>query len=201
VVGQVGSLIKYFTVPTGIINGVVQDWRTVFHTGANKLNDCEWIPLLRLQTINSLLRIADKHTLMANWDMGGVFLNFNLHPYTVQFACFNIEALDFTSKECPHQWMCWTHNLMGFKVPPYNSVRICLVAEEIIWGIVMTRITHFSGLIFVSTCLAPRTTSLPRHGYRSSRRMNCWPATLYASLMTSGWLPLAASASSRQDML
>jgi hypothetical protein len=29
--GKISSLIKYFAVPKGIIDNVVQDWRTVFH--------------------------------------------------------------------------------------------------------------------------------------------------------------------------
>jgi hypothetical protein len=37
--GQIKSLIKYFVVPKGILDGVVQDWRVVFHDGVNKLND------------------------------------------------------------------------------------------------------------------------------------------------------------------
>jgi hypothetical protein len=31
--GKIRSLIKYFAVPKGIIDNVVQDWRTVFHAG------------------------------------------------------------------------------------------------------------------------------------------------------------------------
>ncbi len=33
--GTIKSLIKYFAVPKG-----TDDWRKVFHAGANKLNDC-----------------------------------------------------------------------------------------------------------------------------------------------------------------
>jgi hypothetical protein len=102
VVGQIGSLIKYFAIPKRIINGVVQDWRAVFHVGANKLKDCVWTPLFSLPTINSLLQIINEHTLIADQDMGEMFLNFNLHPNTVRFACINVRLLDFTSKECPH---------------------------------------------------------------------------------------------------
>jgi hypothetical protein len=42
--GQISSLIKYFAVPKGIINSKVQNWRTVFHAGANELNDVVWVP-------------------------------------------------------------------------------------------------------------------------------------------------------------
>ncbi len=70
---------------------------------------------------------------MANRDMGEMFLNFNLHPDTVKYACIDIGPL-FTPKECPNCWMCWTPNLMGFKALPYNSVCMYLVTEEIIQG-------------------------------------------------------------------
>ena len=85
--------IKYFAVSKGIINGVVQNWRTVFHPG-NKLNKCVWTPLFILPSLNSLLRIVDERTVMVNRDMGEMFLNFNLHTETVPFACINIGPLD-----------------------------------------------------------------------------------------------------------
>jgi hypothetical protein len=75
VTGQVGLLIKYLPDPKGIINGVMQDWKTVFHAGTNKLNNCIWMPLFSLPTLNSLLHIVDEDTLMADRDMGEMFLN------------------------------------------------------------------------------------------------------------------------------
>ena len=106
--GQVRSLIKYFAVPKGIIDGIVQDWRTVFHAGANNLNDCVQTPSFSLPSLNSLLRIVDEMTLMLDRDMGKIFLNFNLHPETLPFACINVGPLELTPAECPHRWMCWT---------------------------------------------------------------------------------------------
>jgi hypothetical protein len=44
--GQVKSLIKYFAVPKGVLDGVIQDWRVVSHAGANKLNDLVWAPVV-----------------------------------------------------------------------------------------------------------------------------------------------------------
>ena len=44
-VGRIESLIKYFAIPKGVIEGVVQDWRIVFDAGANELNECVWAPL------------------------------------------------------------------------------------------------------------------------------------------------------------
>jgi hypothetical protein len=33
--GEVKSLIKYFAVSKGVLDNVVQDWRVIFHAGAN----------------------------------------------------------------------------------------------------------------------------------------------------------------------
>jgi hypothetical protein len=49
------SVIKYFAVPKGIVDKVVQDWRVVFHAGANKLNDAVFVPSFSLPTVNLLL--------------------------------------------------------------------------------------------------------------------------------------------------
>jgi hypothetical protein len=36
------------------------------------------------------------------------------------------------SDECKHWWMEWNRTLMGLRASPYNSIRMYLVAEEII---------------------------------------------------------------------
>jgi hypothetical protein len=105
--GRVRSLIKYFAVPKEIIGGIVQDWRTVFHAGANKLNGCVHTPPFSLPSLNSL-RIVNETTLMLDHDMGKMFLNFNLHPKTVPFVCIVVDPLELTPVECPHVWMSWT---------------------------------------------------------------------------------------------
>ena len=33
------SVISYFGVPKGVIDGIIQDWRIVYHAGANGLNE------------------------------------------------------------------------------------------------------------------------------------------------------------------
>jgi hypothetical protein len=131
--GQIGSVIKFIAVPKEIINRVIQDWRTVFHAGANKLNVCMWTLSFSLLTIDSLLQIVDEHTLMADRDMGEMFLNFNLNPDTVKFACIDIVPLKIPKEDYPHRWMCWTCNLMGLKASPYSLVRMYFVTGEIIW--------------------------------------------------------------------
>ncbi len=63
--GPIRSLIMYFAVPKGL-----QDWRIVFHVGANQLNDCIWAPSFCLPMVNLLLRIVDEETLMLDMDVG-----------------------------------------------------------------------------------------------------------------------------------
>jgi hypothetical protein len=122
--GKILSLINYFAVIKGIINNVVMDWHIVFHAGANKLNDCVWTPSFSLPTLNSLLRLVDEDTLMADRDMGEMFLNFQLHSKTVRFMGIDLGPLDFMPDECSHRWMCWQRNLMGFRGSPYNLVKM-----------------------------------------------------------------------------
>jgi len=80
----------------------VMDWRIVFHAGANKLNNCVWMPSFSLPTLNLLLRLVDKDTLMADWDMGEMFLNVQLHSNTVRFTGIDLGPLDFTPDKCSH---------------------------------------------------------------------------------------------------
>ena len=61
---QTQSLIKYFAVPKGVVEEGALDWRIVYQVGANKLNDVVWAPSFSLQTVNLLLRVVDKETLM-----------------------------------------------------------------------------------------------------------------------------------------
>jgi len=58
---RVRSLIKYFAVPKG-----PKDWRILFDTGANKLNDAVWVPSFFLPTVNVLVRIVDEGSLMSD---------------------------------------------------------------------------------------------------------------------------------------
>ena len=40
---KIQSLIRYFAVPKGVVDDVVQDWHIVFHAGANELNNVVWL--------------------------------------------------------------------------------------------------------------------------------------------------------------
>ena len=123
------SSIKYFAVPKGDT-----DWRVVFHAGANKLNDCVYTPSFFLPTVNSLLGLVDRQSLMSDRDIGEMFHNFQLHPNTVSFTAIDLAPLDLCKKEFPERWVRWDRTLMGFKSSPYNCVRMFLIAEEIIRG-------------------------------------------------------------------
>ncbi len=105
---KIKSLIKYFAVPKGVLDDVVQDWRIVFHAGANKLNDSVWAPSFSLPTMNSLLWIVDSNSIMEDRDIGEMFLNFQLDPRAMQFAAIDLEPLKYSTEECGHRWMSWT---------------------------------------------------------------------------------------------
>jgi hypothetical protein len=60
------SVIKYFAVPKGVVEGVAQDWRIVFHAGANKLNDAVFVPSFSLPSVNSLLWRVDSKSFMSD---------------------------------------------------------------------------------------------------------------------------------------
>jgi hypothetical protein len=132
--GRIRSVIKYFAVPKGVLEDVVQDWRVVFHAGANKLNDCVWAPPFSLPSTSSLLCILDSNSLQQDKDMGEMFLNFQLDPKIQQFAAIDILPLEIPTTECEHRWLCWNRMLMGFRAPPYNAIKVYLIAEEIIRG-------------------------------------------------------------------
>jgi hypothetical protein len=71
---------------------------------------------------------------MEDHDIGEMFLNFNLHPLVQRFAAIDLSPLELSKRTFPHQHMCWTRNLMGFKPSPYNLVRTYLVAKDVIRG-------------------------------------------------------------------
>lgn len=71
------SVIKYFAVPKGRLDGVVQDWRIVFDAGANDLNDAVFVPSFSLPNTNSLLRLVSSKTMMSDRDLSEMFHRFS----------------------------------------------------------------------------------------------------------------------------
>ena len=58
------SVISYFGVPKGVIDGIIQDWRIVYYAGDNGLNDSVWVPSFWLPGVASLVRILDLTSVM-----------------------------------------------------------------------------------------------------------------------------------------
>lgn len=131
---KLNSAIKYFAVPKRVLDGVVQDWRIVYHAGANGLNDSVWAPSFWLPNVESLLRLVDETSFMEDRDVGEMFLNFELHHSVRKFTGVDLKPLGFSMEECPPRWVWWTKNLMGFRSSPYNSVKMYSIAEEVIRG-------------------------------------------------------------------
>ena len=125
---ELKSLIKYFAVPKG-----EDDIRIVYDATANKLNECIWVPSFWLPTLDSLVRSLDRHSWMADRDIGDMFLNFQLHPSVIPYTGVDLKPM-YEKGESGPRWAFWDRNLMGFTSSPYNSIKMSLVAEEICKG-------------------------------------------------------------------
>ena len=86
-----------------MLDGIIQDWRIVYHAGANGLNDKVWVPSFWLPGINSLIRILGLSSVMEDRDIGEMFLNFELHPAVRKFAGVDVGPLNFSKEECAHR--------------------------------------------------------------------------------------------------
>jgi hypothetical protein len=126
------SLIKYFNVPKG-----EKDVRIVYDATASGLNNAVWAPPFWLPTIDSLVRALDGDVWMTDQeDIGDMFLNFPLHESAWPFAGVDIQPI-FTEEEVSmkkKRWYHWVRNAMGFSPSPYNSIKMALIAEEVIRG-------------------------------------------------------------------
>ena len=79
--------------------------------------------------------MLDSTSLMEDQDIGEMFLNFELHPSLRKFAGVDVGPLVFDRDITDgKRWFCWTKNLMGFRPSPYNSVKMYMIAEEVIRG-------------------------------------------------------------------
>ena len=125
------SLICYFGVPRGDSNV-----RMVYDATANRLNDAVWVPSFWLPTSESLLRGLGSDSWMSDRDIGDMFLNFQLHHSAIPFTGVDLGPLYDNKKEldAKRQYAHWDRNLMGFKSSPYNSIKMALIAEEVIKG-------------------------------------------------------------------
>jgi hypothetical protein len=66
--GLVESLTAFFAVTKG-----EDDIRLVYNGSASGLNLCIWVPQFFLPTLRTHLRAVDKHTYMADVDIGKMF--------------------------------------------------------------------------------------------------------------------------------
>lgn len=126
---DIKSLIKYFAVPKGD-----KDIRMVYDATASGLNEAVWTPSFWLPTIESLVRSLDSNSWMTDRDIGDMFLNFPLHESVRPYAGVDIKPI-LTAQEAKRwRWYQWVRNAMGFSPSPYNSVKMALVAEEVMKG-------------------------------------------------------------------
>ena len=130
------SLIKYFAVPKG-----EDDIRMVYDATANGLNDAVWSPSFWLPTVESMLRAVTPTSFILDRDMGEQFHNFPLHPSVWPYTGLDLGPIfDDDEEEDDHstvkkrRWYHWVRCLMGFKPSPYNSVKMTLIAEEMVRG-------------------------------------------------------------------
>jgi hypothetical protein len=123
---KVKSLIKYFAVPKR-----EDDIWLVYNATVNRLNECVWVPMFWLPTIDRLVRALDKDSWMTNRDVGDMFLNFQLHESVIPFTGVNLLSLYESGDEPRPRWAVCNRNLMGFAALPYFSIRMALVAEEV----------------------------------------------------------------------
>jgi hypothetical protein len=127
---KVRSLINYFALPKG---GEDDIW-LVYNATTTHLNKCVWAPTFWLLTIDTLLRAFDKDSWMTGWDVGDMFLNFQLHESVVPFTGVYLSSLYESGDETGPRWAVWDRNLMGFAASPCSSIRTALLVEEVCRG-------------------------------------------------------------------
>ena len=80
------------------------------------------------------MRMLDLTSVMGDRDIGEMLLNFELHPQVMKYVGVDLAPLKFTKEECAHRWLQWCKTPMGFTSSPYNTVKVNLIAEEVIRG-------------------------------------------------------------------
>jgi hypothetical protein len=104
--GLVRSLIEFFEVPKGLT-----DIWMVYNGTKSGLNEMLWAPWFPLPTVESLLRSVEPGTLVADNEVGEMFLNFILHE-DIQSLC-GVDLTKYFPREIPSGtkvlWERWTH--------------------------------------------------------------------------------------------
>lgn len=81
-----------------------------------------------------MVRALSSSSWMVDRDIGDMFLNFQLHELAWCYAGVDIKPI-MTKEELSMKKACWYHwvwNAMGFAPSPYNSIKMALIAEEVI---------------------------------------------------------------------
>ena len=136
---QATSDVDYFAVPkvTGP-NGEVLDVRVVFNGTSSGLNDAIWAPSFWLPTADTALRKLQHSSMMIDFDLGEMFLNFFLPVSLRRFAGVRMEGIEsFLRSAGEEKWslvQAWERLLFGFSASPYNAVKSYYHAEEFVVG-------------------------------------------------------------------
>ena len=99
------------------------------------MNESVWFPSFWLPSIDSLVRALGADSWMSDWDIGDMFLNFQLHESTWPFVGVDSKPiLDDDGTASQARWYHWVRNTMGFRSSLYNSVKMALIVEEVMKG-------------------------------------------------------------------
>eukprot|EP00956_Cyclotella_meneghiniana_P000084 scaffold152_cov52-Cyclotella_meneghiniana.AAC.4 len=142
ILDQVTSKIKKVIKRRYMTRGE-RDIRMVYDATASGLNGAVWAPSFWLPTVNSLVRSLDSNSWMTDRDIGDMFLNFPLHEEARPFTGVDIKPILTGQDAKKFRWYQWVRNAMGFAPSPYNSIKMALIAEEVIRGDRMDRSNPF----------------------------------------------------------
>jgi hypothetical protein len=128
--GLVEALTSFFAVPKG-----EEDIRMVYEGTASGLNEALWAPWFTLPTVESLLRVVEPGTFMADVDLGEMFLNFFLDERVRRHAGVDLTKY-LPNLVDPGQsvWVRWSRCAMGLRPSPYCAVQTLAWLEEVIEG-------------------------------------------------------------------
>jgi hypothetical protein len=125
--GRVVSLTGFFDVPK-----TDEDIHMVYDASKCGLNDVIWAPNFFIPSPDSLFRLLDHESWMADIDLGEFFLNFPLDQAIKPYA--GVDLTSYFGKDSQAIWERWGRCLMGFKSSPYNTAQSYGWAEEVIKG-------------------------------------------------------------------
>ena len=128
---QVLSCLHCFAVPKGD-----NDIRMVYDATGNGLNQCVWVPTFWLPTTNTLIRGLNKDSWMTDRDMADMFLAYELDPRVRPYTGLDLDTLlTGRGEDGPRLGLAyWYRCCMGFVGSPYCTIRLSLIAQEVVRG-------------------------------------------------------------------